>query len=218
MKLVDLRVTEFLTELARGSPSPGGGSASALAGALAAALVAMVADLTLGKGRYKKVEDEFKGVLRDATCLKTRMMCLVDEDTQAFDALLAALRLSQGSAEAKGKREVEIQRATKRATEVPLELARRSVEVLKLAVVVVQKGNVNAISDGRVAALLGEAAFRGGVYNVRINLSSLTDETYKKAVEQELGELEEQMAILKDRVAQLVDKKIRRTTNQGDTA
>ncbi len=208
MKLVDLRVTEFLAELARGSPSPGGGSASALAGALAAALVAMVADLTLGKERYKDVEG-LKGVSTKAVCLKTKMMCLVDEDSQAFDALLAALRLPQGSAEAKGKRDAEIQQATKMAAEVPLELARRSVEVLKLAEVVVRKGNVNAISDGGVAALLGEAAFRGGVYNVKINLSSLTDETYKKAVVQELGALEEQMAILTNRVTQVVDQRIR---------
>lgn len=209
MKLVDLKVAEFLKELARGSPSPGGGSASALAGALAAALVAMVANLTLGKERYKNVEDELKQVSRKAASLQGRMTSLVDEDSQAFDALLAALRLPQGSVEAKGKREVEIQRATKRAAEVPLELARRSAEVVNLAEVVVEKGNVNAISDGGVAALLGEAAFRGGVYNVRINLSSLTDEAYKKAVEQELGALEEQMASLKNRVAQLVDKKIR---------
>lgn len=208
MKLVDLKVAEFLEELARGSPSPGGGSASALAGALAAALVAMVADLTLGKERYKNVEDDLKEIARKAACLKTRMMCLVDEDSQAFDTLLAALRLPRGSTEAKAKRELEIQRATKRAAEVPLELARRSIEILNLAEVVVQKGNVNAISDAGVAALLGEAAFRGGVYNVRINLSNLADETHNKAVEQELGALEEQMAILKNRVAQLMDKKL----------
>ncbi|MCL0041439.1 cyclodeaminase/cyclohydrolase family protein, partial [Dehalococcoidia bacterium] len=183
--------------------------ASALAGALAAALVAMVADLTLGKERYKNVEDDLKGIARKAACLKTRMMCLVDEDSQAFDTLLAALRLPRGSAEAKAKRELEIQRATRRAAEVPLELARRSIEILNLAEVVVQKGNVNAISDGGVAALLGEAAFRGGVYNVRINLSNLADETYNKAVEQELGALEEQMAILKNRLAQQVGQRIR---------
>ncbi|MFW0858860.1 MAG: cyclodeaminase/cyclohydrolase family protein [Dehalococcoidia bacterium] len=209
MKLVDLKVAEFLDELARGSPSPGGGSASALGGALAAALVAMVADVTVGKGKYKNVEDELKEVLRDATCLISRMTSLVDEDSQAFDALLAALRLPRGSAEAKEKRDTEIQQATKKAAEVPLELARRSVEVMKLAEVVVRKGNVNAISDGGVAALLGEAAFRGGVYNVKINLSSLTDETYKKAVVQELGALEEQMAILTNRVTQVVDQRIR---------
>ncbi|MCL0050946.1 cyclodeaminase/cyclohydrolase family protein [Dehalococcoidia bacterium] len=208
MKLVDLKVAEFLEELARGSPSPGGGSASALAGALGAALVAMGADLTLGKERYKNVEDELKGVSRKAASLKTRMMCLVDEDSQAFDALLAVLRFPQDSTEAKGKRGVEVQQATRRAAEVPLEVARHSIKIVELAEVVIQKGNVNAISDGGVAALLGEAAFRGGVYNVKINLSSLTDETYKKAVEQELGALEEQMAILKNRVAQLMDKKL----------
>ncbi|MCL0097282.1 cyclodeaminase/cyclohydrolase family protein [Dehalococcoidia bacterium] len=208
MKLVDLKVAEFLEELARGSPLPGGGSASALAGALAAALVAMVADLTLGKERYKNVEDELKEVSRKAASLKDRMMCLVDEDSQAFDALLVALRLPQGSAEAKGKRGVEVQRATRRAAEVPLEVARHSIKIVELAEVVIQKGNVNAISDGGVAALLGEAAFRGAVYNVRINLSSLQDETYRKAVEQELRDLEGQMAILKNGVAQLMDKKL----------
>ncbi|MCL0089716.1 cyclodeaminase/cyclohydrolase family protein [Dehalococcoidia bacterium] len=208
MKLVDLKVAEFLEELARGSPSPGGGSASALAGALGAALVAMVADLTLGKERYKNVEDELKEVSRKAASLKDRMMCLVDEDSQAFDALLAALRFPQDSAEAKGKRGVEVQRATRRAAEVPLEVARHSIKIVELAEVVIQKGNVNAISDGGVAALLGEAAFRGAVYNVRINLSSLQDETYRKAVEQELRDLEGQMAILKNGVAQLMDKKL----------
>ncbi|MCL0069712.1 cyclodeaminase/cyclohydrolase family protein [Dehalococcoidia bacterium] len=208
MKLVDLKVAEFLEELARGSPLPGGGSASALAGALGAALVAMVADLTLGKERYKNVEDELKEVSRKAASLKDRMMCLVDEDSQTFDALLAALRFPQDSAEAKGKRGVEVQRATRRAAEVPLEVARHSIKIVELAEVVIQKGNVNAISDGGVAALLGEAAFRGAVYNVKINLSSLQDETYRKAVEQELRDLEGQMAILKNGVAQLMDKKL----------
>jgi formiminotetrahydrofolate cyclodeaminase len=208
MKLVDLTVAQFVEELSSGSPSPGGGSASALAGALAAALAAMVAALTIGKERYKRVEDELKEVSRRAAYLKTRMICLVGEDSQAFDTLLAARRLPLDSAEAKGKREAEIQMATKRAAEIPLELARQSLEILKLAEVVVRLGNVNAISDSGVAALLGEAAFRGGVYNVKINLSSLTDETYKKAVEQELGALEEQMASLKSRVAQLLDRKL----------
>jgi formiminotetrahydrofolate cyclodeaminase len=208
MKLVDLTVAQFVEELSRGSPSPGGGSASALAGALAAALVAMVTAITIGKERYKSVEDEFEEVSRRAAYLKTRMMCLVDEDSQAFDALLAARRLPRESIEAKGKREAEIQQATRRAAEVPLEVARRSIEILELAETVVQKGNVTAMSDAEVAVLLGEAAFRGGVCNVRINLSTLTDESHKKALEQELGALEEQMEILKKRVTQLVDNKL----------
>lgn len=208
MKLVDLTVAQFIAELSSRSPSPGGGSASALAGALAAALAAMVAALTLGKASYKDGEDELNEVSRKALSLQTRMMYLVDEDAQAFDALLAARRLPRDSAEAKGKREAAIQRATRKAAEVPLELARRSIEALKLAEVAVRQGNVNAISDGGVAALLGEAAFRGAVYNIRINLSSLTDEPYKKAVEQELETLEEQMAALKNLVMDLMDKKL----------
>lgn len=208
MKLIDLKLSEFLEELAKDSPSPGGGSASALAGALGAALAAMVANLTLGKEKYRNVEDELKEISGKAASLKDRMMALVDEDSQAFDALLAAFRLPKDSAEAKERRGVGIQRATRQATEAPLEVAKHAIDIIKLAEVVIQKGNINAVTDGGVAALMGEAAFRGAVYNVKINLPGIADEAYKKAVEQELGVLEEQMDILKNGAAQLMDKKL----------
>lgn len=208
MKLINLKLSEFLEELAKDSPSPGGGSASALAGALGAALAAMVANLTLGKEKYRNVEDELKEISGKAASLKDRMMALVDEDSQAFDALLAAFRLPKDSAEAKERRGVGIQRATRQATEAPLEVAKHAIDIIKLAEVVIQKGNINAVTDGGVAALMGEAAFRGAVYNVKINLPGIADEAYKKAVEQELGVLEEQMDILKNGAAQLMDKKL----------
>lgn len=189
-RLVDMTVKEFIEELASKSPAPGGGSASALAGALAAALTSMVANLTIGKKKYAAVEEEMKALRTAAGELMSELLELMDRDTAAFNEVMAAYKLPKDTAEEKQRRSAAIAAATKKATEVPLELARRCVRLLELAQIAADQGNRNAVSDAGVAAAMAQAAFKGAVYNVRVNMPGLADNEYRAYVDEELQKLE----------------------------
>ena len=179
----------FLDEVAAGTPTPGGGTVSALAGALGAALVSMVAGLTRGKKKYAAVEPEMAEAQREARELRERLAGLLRRDAQAFDAVLVAMRLPQatpGEAEARAQ---AIEAATWTATRVPLETAEASLAVTRWAARIVRSGNVNAASDGLVAAALGRAACEGALANVEINLQNLPDSADKQAVTGRVHEL-----------------------------
>jgi formiminotetrahydrofolate cyclodeaminase len=185
-KLVDLKVTEFIEELASDKPAPGGGSVSALGGAVAAGLAAMVSNLTLGKEKYAEVQKEMEEIANKATKLHDVLNKLIDDDTDAFNEILAAFRLSKDDPEV---RSAAIQKATIKATEVPLEVARKTFEVFDLALIAAEKGNQNAITDIGVAALFAEAAVKGSLLNVRINVSSIKDEDLKAQFTKEMKEM-----------------------------
>jgi glutamate formiminotransferase/formiminotetrahydrofolate cyclodeaminase len=179
----------FLDSVAAGTPTPGGGTVSALAGALGAALVAMVANLTRGKKKYAAVEADMADAQKDAAALRARLVGLMREDARAFDAVLAAFRLPQAAPGEAEAREKAIEQATWGATRVPLETAEACLEVARWAGRIVQKGNVNAASDGLVAAALGRAAVEGALANVEINLKNLPDSADKQAVARRVHEL-----------------------------
>jgi glutamate formiminotransferase / formiminotetrahydrofolate cyclodeaminase len=164
----------FLTSVAGSDPVPGGGSVSALAGQLAAALAEMVAGLTLGRPRYAEAEAEMTALAADARALRDRLGALVQEDADAYAVVGDAYRLPKDDAEA---RAAAIQAALVVAAEVPLQTAMLCRDVAALAVACAQRGNVNAVTDSGVAALLAETACRGAAYNVRINVASMTDAT-----------------------------------------
>jgi formiminotetrahydrofolate cyclodeaminase len=185
-KLVDMKITEFIEELASDKPAPGGGSVSALGGAVAAGLAAMVSNLTLGKEKYAEVQKEMEEVSNKATKLHEKLNMLIDDDTDAFNEIMAAFRLSKDDPEA---RSAAIQKATIKATEVPLEVAKKSFEVFDLALIAAEKGNQNAITDIGVAALFAEAAVKGSLLNVRINVSSIKDEEKKAMFTKEMKEM-----------------------------
>ena len=184
-KLLDLErgaeqsIHDFLNEVASSAPTPGGGSVSALAGSLASALSAMVCNLTVGKAKYEAFREELTGVLEKANQLRQELEELIVLDSQSFDSVIQALKLPQGTPEEVQKREKGLEEAYQKATWVPLDVMEKSLQVLELAQVAAQKGNVNSVSDAGVAALLGQAAVEGAHLNVMINLSSLKDETFR---------------------------------------
>jgi len=177
--LIDLSLSEFIERLASDSPAPGGGSAAALAGALATALVEMVANLTLGREEYAEAQTEMKAVKSAAASIRSELMELVDRDTRAFQAVMAAMRLPRGTEDEKNTRKAAIREATKEASQVPLRVAELACEVLALARVAAQKGNPNAVTDAGVAGWLALAAAEGAGLNVKINLPGIKDDTFR---------------------------------------
>jgi glutamate formiminotransferase/formiminotetrahydrofolate cyclodeaminase len=163
----------FLASVAAPTPVPGGGSVVALAGALAAALARMVAGLTIGKKKYVDIEAQMRRVADEAAELQDVLARLVQRDADSYAAVTAALRLPKEPAAAAAARAASLREALLGAARVPLETARAATAVARLAAAVAETGNRNAVSDAGVGALLAEAACRGAVYNVRINLSGL---------------------------------------------
>lgn len=185
---------QFLEALAADTPTPGGGSASAYSGAAAAALVAMVARLTTGRVKYAAVEAQMQAVLEQAEALRQELAAAIEEDAAAFDAVMAAYKLPKGAPGADKQRAEAIQSALLEASRVPLGVARKSVEVMNLAVQVVEYGNLNAISDGATAAAQARAALTGAGYNVRINATNLQDQEEARRMLEVLNALEGQAA------------------------
>jgi formiminotetrahydrofolate cyclodeaminase len=196
-RLGELSVRELLDRLATHDPVPGGGSASALAGAMAASLVQMVVALTEGRpaaGGHDEVLAELR--LRGAT-LTSELLRLAELDAAAYAAVVAARRLPRASDIEQLARQRQIESATREATTVPLEIARRADEVLGLAERLGPIGNRNALSDVGVAALLASAAVRGAAMNVRINLPFLGDG--EPLVAEAADELDRLLARIADR-------------------
>jgi glutamate formiminotransferase/formiminotetrahydrofolate cyclodeaminase len=165
----------FVAAVASSAPVPGGGSVAAHVGALGAALAEMVAGLTIGRKKYATVEPEMKSLAAHAVALGARLAALVKEDADSYALVSAAYKLPKEPADLAAARDSAIQDALMKAATVPLETARACVAVAKLAATCAQKGNANAVSDAGVAALLAEAACKGAAYNVRINVSSMSD-------------------------------------------
>ncbi len=180
----------FLDRLADGAPTPGGGSAAAHSGAMAAALVAMVGRLTMGKKKYADVEDRAKAIVWQADILRGDMEAAVIEDARAFDGVMKALRMSKDSDAEKAARLEALERATIQAGEVPLTVAKKSAEVLELAAEISSIGNTNALSDAGVAGSLAIAAIQSAALNVKVNGSGLADKDLASRWLKELSELE----------------------------
>jgi len=177
-RLVDKTVAGFADELSRDSPAPGGGSVAALAGALGAALAAMVANLTHRKKGYEAQWDAMDRVAARGQDLKAKLLHAVDEDTAAFTRLMDAFALPKETPEEKKKRGKAIREATRGATLVPLAVLETAADVIALADEVVRDGNQNSLSDGGVAALMGRTCAQGAYYNVLINLKGISDEVF----------------------------------------
>ena len=191
---------DFLEALASDTPTPGGGSASAYSGAVAAALVAMVARLSIGRKKYAAVEDQMRAALEKAEVLRTQLSAAVAQDAAAFERVMSAYKLPKETPQEQEARAQQIESAMLEAARVPLEVARRAVEVLELALQVVAHGNLNAISDGATAAAQARAALTGAGYNVRINAVSLKDQDAANTLLEELAAMEKRAASLEERV------------------
>jgi glutamate formiminotransferase/formiminotetrahydrofolate cyclodeaminase len=190
----------FLDELASAAPTPGGGSAAAYAGAMAAALVAMVARLTIGRKRYADVDARMQSVLEQAEVLRSALSEAVQRDAEAFEAYMAALKLLKETPEEAAWRTQAIQQATLNAAQVPLEAARKAVAVMDLALQVATYGNINAITDGGSGAALARAALTSAGWNVQINCLSLAGNPSCAGMLAELRQLEARAADLEAQI------------------
>jgi glutamate formiminotransferase/formiminotetrahydrofolate cyclodeaminase len=185
----------FLDALAAATPAPGGGSAAAFSGAASAALVAMVARLTVGRKKYAPVQDQMQAVLERVEALRQELTLSIERDAAAFTAVMDAFRLPKDTLEQEEAKTRAIEVATLQAARVPLEVARMVVEVLQLAFQAISAGNVNAVSDGISGAALARAALTGAACNVRINLTGVTGQDAldeKEAMLSQINQLEKQ--------------------------
>ena len=191
MKLADTPLAQLLAAFRSPDPTPGGGSASALAGALGASLLTMVAAMPKHRAASEEDVDRLQAAGRRCSDAAGRLTALVDEDAQAYDRVVAAYRLPKASDAEKAARSTGIQQAMTGAIEVPLEIMRRAADALDAAPVVAEFGNPNAASDVGVAVELLAAAIRGARLNVDINLDSVKDEAYASRVRGERDEIME---------------------------
>jgi glutamate formiminotransferase/formiminotetrahydrofolate cyclodeaminase len=188
--LVSLKTADLIHEVSRETPAPGGGSIAALAGSLGAALASMVSNLTIGKKDYEKVWEELTLLAERAQEIKDNLIRAIDDDTNAFNAFMDAKRLPQNTPEEIEIREKAIQDGLKQAVMVPLNTAELSLEALKIAQRVVKIGNKNSSTDAGVGAQIAFTGVRGGIYNVLINLSQITDKKFIQEMKNKCAELE----------------------------
>lgn len=208
MKHIETSVENFLDQLASGAATPGGGSAAAVMGAMGAALVSMVANLTIGKQKYAGVEDEVKALLAQSETLRARLTTALQDDIHAYKMVMAAYDLPRNTEQQKVARNVAIQVALKQATEAPLVCARLALEVIPLAKRIAGIGNINAISDGGVAAIAAQAALRSALLNVFVNTAVIKDKAFCASCLAEAEHLLAKGAALETEVFTLVKQKI----------
>ncbi len=206
--LAEKTLTQFMDELASSAPAPGGGSVAALAGAMGAALVSMVCNLTVGKKKYADVQDEIKAILEQSEALRKELMELLEADVAAYSEVAKAMKMPRETEEQKAARTEALQKALKHATEVPLKVAEACVKVMELCRPVAEKGNVNAVSDAGVGVVLAEAGLRSAALNVLINLGWIKDETFVAEKRAQLDKLLEGKMELKEEVYKLVVEKL----------
>jgi formiminotetrahydrofolate cyclodeaminase len=198
----------FLDELASGAPTPGGGSAAAIMGAMGAALLSMVCNVTTAKKGHESAAPELNAVRDESEQLRARLTAMVAEDIAAFDGLMAAYRLPKSNDEEKSRRTEAIQSNLRAATETPLACARACAEVVMLSRRAGEKGFAGVISDAGVGVLAANSALRSAALNVYINAPALKDRAYADAATAELEKLLEQCALESESVFALVRSRL----------
>jgi formiminotetrahydrofolate cyclodeaminase len=188
-KILDQSLSQFLDNLASKSPTPGGGSIAALSGAMAAGLITMVCDLTIGRKQYADFEGEAQRLRERSEALRAELQQLAQADIDAFDHLFAAYKLPRTTDADAASRRAAIQKTTLRATEVPLRIARATVALLPLCAPLVREGNRTAVSDVGVAALMIRAAVPSALLNVEINLGTLEDQIFVRQTRAQVEDL-----------------------------
>ncbi|QWF70489.1 cyclodeaminase/cyclohydrolase family protein [Methylomonas paludis] len=186
-EIKDLPVEIFLQQLAGKQATPGGGSAAALMGAQAAALVSMVCQLTIGKPKYAAVAEEMQVLLQQAETLQHSLTAMIKADVDVFDALMQCYSLPKATDAEKAERMSQIQAVLRQATQVPLDCARACAQAISLSHIAAEKGSLAVISDAGVAAMSGFAALKSAALNVYINAASLKDREFAEAKLAELA-------------------------------
>lgn len=204
--LMAMKVTDFVTEVSRDTPAPGGGSIAALAGALGASLASMVANLT--KVKNPAHGEHLLQAAEQAHRVKDALVLAVDDDTNAFNAYMDARRLPQGTAEEKAVREAAMLEGLKIAVNVPFQTAALSFEAMQASAIVIAHGNPASITDGMVGVQMGFAGVRGGIWNVLINLKDISDAAYNADMQARCAALLSEAKALMDRVLAEGDAKL----------
>jgi len=207
--LVRKSVGDFVDEVSRDTPAPGGGSIAALAGSIGAALAAMVANLTVGKTEFDGRYEELDALAVKAQGIKDQLLAAVDEDTQAFNGVMEALRMPKDTPDQKAARSEAIQSGYKHATEVPMQTARHCRAALELCLMAARSGNDVMITDAGVGALVSLAGVKGAAYNARINLKSIKDADYVKRSGAEIAGLVDESR----KIAEIVEREVERVIN-----
>ena len=198
----------FLDELASGAPTPGGGSAAAVMGAMGAALLSMVCNVTIGKKGHEAVESDMKAMRGESERLRALLTAMVADDVAAFDGLMAAYRLPKASEQERSRRAESIQSNLRAATETPLACARACAEVVALSRRAAEKGFAGVVSDAGVGVLAANSALRSAALNVYINAPSLKDRAYATAATAEIEQLLERCARESEAVFELVRSRL----------
>lgn len=190
----------YLDDASSNKPAPGGGSVSACVGALGAALVGMVCNLTRGREKFADVEAEIVALVEASEAARDRLEQLLQEDTTAYNGVIVAYKMPKETADEQAARSQAIQDGLIIAADVPLEICRVAVEVCRLSKVAAGIGNPQAVTDAGIGAVLGEAAVVGAALNVRINLGSIKDEAYVAKAAAEIDEVQAEAAALRAEV------------------
>lgn len=206
--IIQRPVATFLNELASSAPTPGGGSAAAIIGAMGAALLSMVCNVTLGKKGLEAVAPDMQAVLEESERLRARLTAMVAEDIAAFDGLMAAYRLPKSNDEEKLRRAEAIQSNLRAATETPLACARACAEVVGLARRAAEKGFAGVVSDAGVGVLAANSALRSAALNVYINAPALKDRIFATVATAEVQSLLDRCARESESVFELVRSRL----------
>jgi formiminotetrahydrofolate cyclodeaminase len=173
-----MEIKKFLDKLSSAAPTPGGGSASALAGTLSASLILMAAGLSLKKGKMK--ERELRGIKKEVSGIQKRLFRAIEEDARSYETVLKAFHLPKGTEKERLIRSKAIGQAYRKATITPQLVCQQSIELLEYSNALILKGNPNALSDVGVAAFLADTAVKGGLLNIGINLGPVRDKSFRK--------------------------------------
>ncbi|MDD2230160.1 MAG: glutamate formimidoyltransferase [Candidatus Cloacimonetes bacterium] len=206
--LVNMKLDAFCDLLSTDAPAPGGGSVAALCTAMSGALSSMVANLTIGKKGYESVQEEAFAIAPIGQDIKLRALQCIDRDTDAFYALMDAMRLPKKTEEEIALRNTTLEHSTQEAILSPLATLKLSLEALHLSARIAKIGNTNALSDAGVAALTALCAAKSANYNILINLVGITDANFKTTVLAETKELMQQCCIIAEEVEQAVTAKL----------
>ncbi len=205
---IEKPLVAFMDKLASKSPEPGGGSGSALVGALGAALVSMVGNLTSGKEKYASIQNRIEELLTNSEKARRQLQDLVQKDTEVYGVLAEAFKLPRDTDEQKAERGRAIQDALGEATQVPAEIGERCLDVCRLALTAAEIGNVGAVSDAGVGALMAEAAAQCAALNVKINLGSIEDKEFCDRTWSRVQEILAEAADLKQTVVKITYEKL----------
>lgn len=212
MKLINLSVVDFINELESSSPAPGGGSASALISTLSTALVRMVGNLTFGKKKYEELSDEIKEELTENFIqlekIKKELILLIDKDTESFLSLMRCFKMPKETEKEKEDRATAIEKSTIESTEVPLKICELSLEILKYIEIFVEYGNQNAVTDSGVAALFATAGGKGAIYNVKINLPGIKNQTVVSEINHQIDKVLLEINTISSRIENRINEKL----------